>query len=254
MTSGVLELPVKTYEGADGTELSYLEVGEGRPVVLLHGYLMTAHEAWVRTGVAERLAEAGRRAIMPDARGHGGSVPADPAAYPRDVLADDGFALLERLGLEDPDLVGYSMGSVTVIRMLIRGARPARAVLGGTGLEPIVHMAGRGQHHRGMLTEPGSAPSGTLAERTDAYLDRIGADRTALRRVLDTFVDTPLEALGELDLPVLLLFGADEDSTRGSVEELAEAVPRATIRRVPGDHVTAPRSPEFAGALAEFLD
>lgn len=247
------ELPTQTFEAADGARLTYLELGEGRPVVLLHGYLMTAHEAWVRTGVAERLADAGLRAIMPDMRGHGGSAPKDPAAYSRDVLADDGFALLDQLGLDDPDLVGYSMGSVTAVRMLTRGARAGRAVIGGTGLEPVVHMAGRGGHHRKMLVDPGSAEPETDAGRTDAYLDRIGADRVALRRVLDTFVDTPVEALGEIEVPVLLLFGEDEDATRGSVEDLAAAFPRATIRRVPGDHITAPRSPEFADALVEFL-
>jgi pimeloyl-ACP methyl ester carboxylesterase len=250
----VRELPIQTFEAADGAELSFLEQGEGRPIVLLHGYLMTAHEAWVRTGVAERLAEAGLRAIMPDLRGHGRSAPEDPAAYRRDILADDGFALLDHLGLDDPGLVGYSMGSVTATRMLARGARPARVVLGGTGLEPILHLADRGSRHRKMLVDPGSAAPGTSAGRTDAYLDRIGADRVALRRILDTFVDTPVEVLEEIEVPVLLLFGAQEDATRGSVEDLAAALPRATVQLVPGDHITAPRSPAFAAALIEFLD
>lgn len=253
MTSGVPELPIQTFEGADGARLSYLELGEGPPVLLLHGYLMTAHDAWVRTGIAERLAAAGRRAVMPDMRGHGGSAPSDPAAYRLDIHADDGFALVDHLGLDDPDLVGYSMGSVMVARMLVRGARPGRVVIGGTGLEPIVHMTGRGRRHHTMLAEAGSASPGTAAGRTDAYLDRIGADRVALRRVLGTFVDTPVEALGEIEPPVLLVFGDEEDEARGSVEDLAAVIPRATIRRVPGDHITAPRSPEFADALVEFL-
>ncbi|MBS1895656.1 MAG: alpha/beta hydrolase [Actinobacteria bacterium] len=247
------ELPIQTFEATDGAPLSYVELGEGPAVVLLHGYLMTAHEAWVRTGIAERLAAAGRRAVMPDMRGHGGSAPSDAAAYRLDILVDDGFALVDHLGLEDPDLVGYSMGSVMVARMVVRGARPGRVVIGGTGLEPIIHMTGRGRQHHTMLADPGSAQPGTAAGRTDAYLDRIGADRVALRRILDTFVDTPIEALGEIEAPVLLLFGEEEDEARGSVEDLAEAIPRATIKRVPGDHITAPRSPEFAEALVEFL-
>ena len=78
-------------EARDGLTLAYLEVGQGRPFVLLHGYLMTAEGAWLWTGLAE-LAAPGRRVIMPDLRGHGASgTPHDPAAYPPDVLADDGL-------------------------------------------------------------------------------------------------------------------------------------------------------------------
>ena len=118
-------------EARDGLTLAYLEVGQGRPFVLLHGYLMTAEGAWLWTGLAE-LAAPGRRVIMPDLRGHGASgTPHDPAAYPRDVLADDGFALLDQLGLEEYDLGGYSLGGVTVARMLARGVRPGRAVICG---------------------------------------------------------------------------------------------------------------------------
>ena len=253
MTSGVPELPIQTLEALDGIGLTYLELGEGRPLVLLHGYLMTAHEAWVRTGIAERVAASGRRVIMPDLRGHGGSAPDDPAAYPRDILADDGFALLDRLGITDYDLGGYSLGSVAVARMLVRGARPGRAVICGSGLEPIVHWVGRGALYRHLLAEPGSAEPGSFEARTNAYLDRIGADRVALGYLLDTFVNTPREALADIDVPVLLLFGDEEDETRGSVEDLAAAIPWATVRIVPGDHGSAPRSPEFVDALVEFL-
>jgi len=253
MTSGVPELPTQTLEALDGIGLTYLELGEGRPLVLLHGYLMTAHEAWVRTGIAERVAASGRRVIMPDLRGHGPGAPRDPAAYPRDILADDGFALLDRLGITDYDLGGYSLGSVAVARMLVRGARPGRAVICGSGLEPIVHAVGRGSLYRHLLAEPGTAEPGTFEGRTNAYLDRIGADRVALGRVLDTFVNTPVEALERIEAPVLLLFGEEEDEARGSVDDLAAAIPRAMVRRVPGDHATAPRSPEFADALVEFL-
>ena len=127
-------------------------------------------------------------------------------------------------------------------------------MIGGTGLEPTSRWRAAGAITARCWANPGRWSPGTTAERTDAYLDRIGADRVALLRVLDTFVDTPVEALGEIEVPVLLLFGEQEDETGGSVEDLAAALPRAAIRRVPGDHITAPRSPAFADALVEFLD
>jgi pimeloyl-ACP methyl ester carboxylesterase len=253
MTAGVPELATQTVEAADGVPLAYLEVGEGRPFILLHAFLATAYDAWVRTGIAERIAASGRRVIVPDLRGHGGSAPDDPAAYPLDIFADDGFALLDQLGITDYDIGGYSVGSVTVARMLVRGARPGRAVIGGSGLEPIIHWKGRGALYRHLLAEPESAAPGSFEDRTNAYLDRIGADRVALGRVLDTFVNTPTEALACIDVPVLLLFGDEEDETRGSVEDLAAAIPRAEVRIVPGDHGSAPRSTEFVDALVEFL-
>src|SRR3546814_20434743 len=73
---------------------------------------------------------------MPDLRAHGESArPHDHSAYPGDVLAGDGFALIRHLGLEhgDYDLGGYSLGARTVVRLLVRGARPRRAVLAGLG-------------------------------------------------------------------------------------------------------------------------
>ena len=243
------------YEGRDGADLTYRELGEGRPIVLLHGFILSAEDTWVRSGIAARLAEDGRRVIMPDLRSHGASARShDPAAYPADALADDGLALVEHLGLDDYDLGGYSVGGRIVARMLVRGARPGRAVIGGTGLEPIVHGAGRGDSYRRLFAD---YAAGTLEADPDApwdvvaYLRSVDADPVALTLVLDTFVDTPCEALESVAVPTLVLAGEGED--RGSVDDLAAALPGATLRRVPGDHGTAPLSPEFTDALLDFL-
>ncbi|MBU6493132.1 MAG: alpha/beta fold hydrolase, partial [Burkholderiales bacterium] len=121
MTSVSPELPVHYFRGRDGAVLAYREMGEGRPVVLIHGYFSTALVNWVRYGHAAKIAARGFRVIMPDLRAHGDSAkPHDAAAYPPDVLADDGFALLEHLGLTDYDLGGYSLGGRTTMRMLVR--------------------------------------------------------------------------------------------------------------------------------------
>ena len=92
---------VQRFTGRDGLELAYRETGEGRPLVLLHGFAATALQ-WLDHGPAAALAEQGNRVILPDLRGHGDSArPHDPACYPPDVLADDGLALIEHLGLGD---------------------------------------------------------------------------------------------------------------------------------------------------------
>ncbi len=96
-----------TFTSADGLTLSYHEAGSGRPVVLLHGYISTALETWVRSGVADGLRAAGRRLIMPDMRGHGHSArPHEPSGYPPDALVGDVEALIAHLDLTDYDLAG----------------------------------------------------------------------------------------------------------------------------------------------------
>jgi hypothetical protein len=95
-----------TFPGRDGLELAYRWTGEGRPLVLLHGFSGSVLQ-FLQHGPAAALASHGYRVIVPDLRGHGDSArPHDPAAYPPDVLADDGLALVDFLQLRDYDLGG----------------------------------------------------------------------------------------------------------------------------------------------------
>src|SRR4051812_31419434 len=110
-----------SFPGRDGGRLAYRGGGAGRPLGLPDGFAGDA-TLWLRSGHAEWLAARGHRVIMPDFRGHGRSAkPPDAAAYPLDVLADDGLALVDHLGLDDYDLAGYSLGGRIVARMLVRG-------------------------------------------------------------------------------------------------------------------------------------
>ena len=87
----------------------------------------------------------------------------------------------------------------------------------------------------------------------ESYMASIDADPTALLHVFDTFVDTPREALAAVQVPTLVIAGED-DTDRGSVEDLAAVLPAAAgLRRVPGDHLTALLGPQFADELAAFL-
>ncbi|TVT02302.1 alpha/beta hydrolase [Amycolatopsis bartoniae] len=241
------------FQGRDGTELAYREVGRGRPVVLIHGYFSTAQVNWLTYGHAAKLAERGRRVIMPDLRAHGDSAkPHDPAAYPPDVLADDAFALLEHLGLDEYDLGGYSLGARTVVRMLVRGATPGRAVVAGTGLEGITETRGSGEHFRRILTGLGTFERGSAEWKAERFLRSTGGDPVALRHVLDTFVDTPPEELRRLGTPVLVLVG-DRDDGQRSADRLAELLPKAEFARVPGDHMSAVAGQELGTAIADYL-
>lgn len=228
-------------------------MGEGRAVVLIHGYFSTATVNWVKYGHAAKIAERGFRVIMPDLRSHGDSAKShDAAAYPADVLADDGFALIEHLGLTDYDLGGYSLGGRNTLRMLARGAKPRRAIVAGMGLDGMLHTAGRGEFFRRVLGNPGTFKPGTAEWMSEAFLKTVGGDPVALLNILDTSVDTGFAELEEVQVPVAVICGA-QDQDNGSAEELARALPQGRFVEIPGNHMSAVTKPELGAAIAAFL-
>jgi pimeloyl-ACP methyl ester carboxylesterase len=82
-------MPLRSFSSRDGLRLACHEIGEGRPLVLIHGYLGSARASWIDSGIADHLASRGHRVLMPDMRGHGESArPHDPGSYPPGVLAE----------------------------------------------------------------------------------------------------------------------------------------------------------------------
>lgn len=104
-------------EARDGTHLYVKSWGEGRPVVLIHGWPLSA-DSW--DPVALALAESGYRAIAYDRRGFGRSQ--QPwQGYDYDTFSDDLADVLESQGVaQDIALVGFSMGGGEVARYLSR--------------------------------------------------------------------------------------------------------------------------------------
>jgi pimeloyl-ACP methyl ester carboxylesterase len=253
MRGSLANLPVHHFRSRDGLELAYREMGMGRPLVLIHGYFSTAMVNWVRYGHAAKIAARGYRVVMPDLRGHGDSPkPHDAFFYPRDILADDGLALVEHLELTDYDLGGYSLGARTTVRMLVCGATPKRALVAGMGLEGILHTGGRGSHFRNILTNLGKHKPGSAEWMAEAFMKTVGGDPVALLHVLDTFEDTPREALSRIEIPTLVLTGAEDDDN-GSAQALAAAMPKGRYVVVPGNHMSAVTKPELGAAMADFL-
>ena len=241
------------FDSFDGQRLAWRELGEGRPLVLIHGYFSNAEVNWIKYGHAATIAAAGFRVIMPDLRGHGDSArPHEPGAYPPDVLMRDGFALIEHLGLTDYDLGGYSLGGRTTVRMLANGAAPRRAVISGMGLRGLVDTAGRGSYFRHVLTNLGSFERGTSEWLTEAFLKTTKGDPQALLLILGTFVDTPRDAIAAIAQPALVVSG-EEDFDNGSAHEVAELLPNGTFREIPGNHMSAVTRPELGDAIADFL-
>jgi pimeloyl-ACP methyl ester carboxylesterase len=111
----------------DNTKLYLKDWGSGRPVILIHGWPLSA-DSW--DDVAMAIANAGFRAIAYDRRGFGRSEqPWD--GYNYDTLSDDLASIIEQIGANDATIVGFSMGGGEVARYMSRhgGKNVAQAVL-----------------------------------------------------------------------------------------------------------------------------
>ena len=246
---------IKSYAfmASDGTEIAWQEMGEGRALILIHGYFSDADTNWIKFGHAALLADAGFRVIMPDLRAHGKSdKPHNAAYYPRDILADDQFALISHLGLTDFDLGGYSLGGRTVARMLAWGCKPRRAIISGMGLQGLTATGTRKAHFRHILTNLGTHPKGSPEWMAEAFLKTSGGDPVALNLLLHSFVDTPASDIATFDLPVAVICGED-DADNGSAQDLAEALPHGKLHIVPGNHMSAVVKPDLGQAMLDAL-
>jgi pimeloyl-ACP methyl ester carboxylesterase len=243
----------RSFTAPDGAVLVWHELGEGRPVLLLHGLFSNADINWIKFGHAAAIAARGFRVIMPDLRAHGESAhPHDAASYPPDILVQDGIALIEHLGLTDYDLGGYSLGARTSVRMVTHGAAPRRLVVGGMGLQGLLETGPRSQHFRLILEGLGHHVRGSPEWLAEAFLKTSGGDPQALLPLLGSFVDTDEAELRAIAQPVLVLSGA-EDRDNGSSEDLAALLPEGRYVEVPGNHMSAVTKPQFGEAIAAFL-
>jgi pimeloyl-ACP methyl ester carboxylesterase len=249
----VSELRSERFASFDGTELAVHRMGAGRPVVLLHGLFSDARTNWVRFGHAQRLADAGFEAIMPDLRAHGESAaPHDPAAYPPDVLVKDLQALVQDAGLEDYDLGGFSLGARTAARGVIEGLAPRRLVLGGMGLEGLAGWARRSAFFIDAIDRFGEVKHGDPAFFAVAFMKTQKVDRVAARLLLQAVDDTEPGDLAVVTMPTLVVCG-DKDRDNGSPRALVDALPDGRLEQVPGTHMSSVTEPELGEAIVRFL-
>jgi len=241
------------FAASDGARLVWSETGEGRPLVLLHGLFSNAEVNWIKFGHAATIAAAGYRVIMPDLRAHGGSAaPHDPASYPHDVLARDVEELITHLGLDDYDLGGFSLGARTTARLVVRGARPGKAVLAGMGLEGLAGWTRRKDFFLEAITNFDDARRDSPWFMAISFMKTMKVDRAAAKLLLQSFADTDAEELSAFTMSTAVVCGT-EDRDNGSPDALVAALPDATLYPVPGTHMSSVAKPELGEAIAAFL-
>ena len=144
----------------DGTRLYVKDWGRGRPVVLIHGWPLSA-DSW--DAVAVPLVEAGHRVIAYDRRGFGRSD--QPwTGYDYDTFADDLAAVLEAAEVsEGISLVGFSMGGGEIARYLSRHA--------GRGVERVALVSSVVPYMLRTNDNPEGVPQATFDGMTEQMRD-----------------------------------------------------------------------------------
>lgn len=139
----------------DGTKLRWKELGQGRPVMLIHGWPLSA-DSW--DPVMIKLADAGYRAIAYDRRGFGMSDHA-PSGYDYDTFASDLADVMQETGAtDDVALVGFSMGGGEIARYMSK--------FGGKGVTQTVLVSSVVPYMLQTDNNPNGVPQSTFDEMT----------------------------------------------------------------------------------------
>ena len=243
-----------------GVEIAYKDsrpsLGEGPPILLIHGFASNHQVNWVATGWERTLLEAGYRVILVDNRGHGQSQKLyAPSDYSSPMMADDARRLLDHLGIEAAAVMGYSMGArISAFVTLNYPARVSRVVFAGLAEGMVTGVPGAEAIADGLMadsaaevTDPGARSFRQFAEQTKSDLKALSACMRSSR------VKIKPEALAGIKVPILVVAG-DKDDVAGAIDPFVALMPTARGVSLPGrNHMNAVGDKGYKQAVLDFL-
>lgn len=258
----------------NGARLHYEVSGQGDPVLLISG-LGGAAVGWL---LQVKDLSARYQVITLDNRGVGESEVPDLPSYPTALLADDAAALLDHLGMARAHVVGASMGGTIAMELAIRNPKKVRS------LSICCSWArGDGRFIQTIRSWMALAPYLSIEDRfryvlfpwiySPAFLADEAAMAEALKRALAyphptrpeglirqgegliAWNGTRIKEIKRIKAPTQVLVGKDDILTPPAFSrELAELIPNARLRLLPGGHgFFIEEAPRVNGALLEFL-
>ena len=244
-----------------GLQLKYIDHspshGAGEPILLIHGFASNHAVNWVNTLWVKTLLDAGRRVIAIDNRGHGQSdKPHNVLDYHTSRMAEDAIALLDHLGIEQADIMGYSMGArITAFTAADHPARVRSAILGGLGIRLVEGVGlptsiADAMEARSIddVTDPVGRGFRVFAESTKSDLIALAACIRGSRQTLDG------GQIARLAAPILICVGTT-DGIAGDPHALARVLPNARAVDIPNrDHNLSVGDKVYKKAVLAFLD
>lgn len=269
------------FETRDGTGIRYKELGEGRPVVLIHGWPLSG-DSWDPVMMA--LAENGMRAIAYDRRGFGRSDHAK-TGYDYDTFSDDLADLLAHVDArQNVGLAGFSMGGGEIARYLSRhGGRGVSAVALIGSVVPYMlktednpegvpqstfdqMTAGMAKDHRQFFSgffkdfygDGWIKDKVSEEEKHWAWITAMQASKWAIMHAAQAFATTDFRPdLSSFIVPTLVIHGTADKTVPidATARAVAKAVPSATLIEYDGEPhgLFATQTVRLAKDLVQFF-
>jgi pimeloyl-ACP methyl ester carboxylesterase len=269
-----VNLPERTRATVSGHEVAYVDLGEGPPVLLLHGFPTSSHlwrrEAWL---LSQRM-----RVIAPDLLGYGDSAKPPTADLSEPAHAALVLELLRHLGVEELAVVGHGIGGAIAqllaldapeldVQTLVLLDSPSLDSWPIEGLRLLQDVT-REQETAEFVEEVVRLTVDLGASRADglddrdvcAYVRPWRDDPPALFRAARGIQGKGLagreDELAKLDQPVLMIWGEEDPFVDSEVgERLNELLPGSTLALLPGcSHFVTEDAPQTVGPLVyEYL-
>jgi pimeloyl-ACP methyl ester carboxylesterase len=240
------------YAPVNGLRLYYETHGSGRPLVLLHGGLMTID---LNFGPLLELLAASRQVIAVELQGHGHTADTDrPMTI--EALAGDVVALLDHLQISEADLFGFSLGGVVAYAIALGApSRVGKLIVASADAH---RPPGRESAPLDEDRLPTPADFQAMRDAYDAvapdpaHFDELAAKTSAMVHQFPGWTDE----LRSLQAPTLLIFGDRDFSPLPDVVETFGLLPNAQLAVLPATtHVGLTRRPSLVFALITlFLD
>lgn len=208
----------------NGVTLHYEVVGEGKPVVLVHGNGEDHHLFDVEI---EQLAAAGYKVYAPDSRGHGANEPLSEYHYAD--MAEDIYQFIKALDLGRPAFYGFSDGGIIGLLLILNHPDCLSALaISGTNL----------------------SPEGTTPDFIEEITAMNEKERNPLVTLMLTEPHIDPEALKGISIPVLVTAGEYDLILESETKKIAEMIPDATLKILEGhDHGSYIAGSEIMGEL-----
>jgi pimeloyl-ACP methyl ester carboxylesterase len=236
------------YADVNGLNLYYEQHGEGPPLVLLHGGLVTIELSF---GAAIPFLAEHRRVIAVELQGHGRTADIDrPMAF--EHLASDVVGLLDHLGIEEADVFGFSNGGLTTYELLVN--HPGR-------IRRAVVASADHRNHRGGEVHPERLPTeADFTAMRDAYaavapdpahFEAFAEKTVAMVRDFGGWTDDQLRGI---EAPVLVMIGDTDFILVPDAAEAAALLPHGQLAVLPGTtHMGMTRSELVPAVVGAFL-